>query len=150
MSTLDHPDFAPSFTRKRQTFAAGQTWRKPAMFLHEDVEVYSEIIGSTRTIKSWRPGIRMVQVAPDDCDADCDGEGYEVREIVAVVAIPGETSRILYRRHWVDPDCKCFGKRKLRMTTASAFSSWVRDSSGWRSRNDRRVAEVDGEINVDR
>lgn len=143
MSVMDHPDLAPSFARKRLVFAAGQTWRKAAMFLHEDVEVYSEIIGQMRTIKSWRPGVRMVQIAPDDHDADCDGEGYEVREIVAVVDVPREVSRILYRRHWVDPDCKTFGKRKLKMTTASAFSSWARDSArGWRS---RRVAEVDGE-----
>lgn len=123
-------------------FAAGQTWRKPAMFLLEDVEVYSEIVGKHRTIKSWRPGVRYVQVAPDDHDTDCDGTGFEVREIAAVVTIPGEVQRILYRRHWVDPDGKAFGKRKMQMTTPSAFSAWINDSNGARGPGRRCKAEL--------
>lgn len=132
MSAMDHPDFAPSFARKRLTFAAGQRWHKMQPFIEEDVEVYSEIVGGMRTIKSWRPGVRMVQVAPDDHDADSDGEGYEVREIVVVVDIPGEISRILYRKSWIDPAGKSFGKRKMLMTTPAAFSAWVNDSNGYR------------------
>lgn len=142
MSVMDHPDLAPKFAKVKPRFAAGQTWRKAAMFIQEDVEVYSEIVGGMRTIKSWRPGLRYVQVAPDDHETDCDGDGYEVREIAAVVAIPDETPRILYRRHWVDPDGKAFGKRKMQMTTPSAFSAWINDSAGYRTRDQRRVAEM--------
>lgn len=142
MSVMDHPDLAPSFAKAKPRFAAGQTWRKAAMFLQDDVEVYSEIVGGMRKIKSWRPGIRWVQVAPDDHEPDCDGDGYEVREIAAVVNIPDETPRILYRRHWVDPDGKAFGKRKMQMTTPSAFSAWINDSAGYRAWDQRRVAEM--------
>ena len=70
MSVMDHPDLAPKFAKVKPRFAAGQTWRKAAMFLQEDVEVYSEIVGGMRTIKSWRPGLRYVQISPDDHEAD--------------------------------------------------------------------------------
>ncbi len=142
MSHLDVPDFSPTFAKAKPRFAAGQTWRKPAMFLLEDYTAYNAIKGE-QIIKTWRPGMRWVQVAPDDHDPDCDGDGFEFREIVAVVNVPREVSRVIYRRSWLDPAGKAFGKRKLKMTTASAFSAWVNDSAGYRERNNRRVAEVD-------
>jgi hypothetical protein len=129
MSAMDEPDFSPRFARQKMTFAAGQRWQKVQPFVQEDVEVYSHIHGEMRTIKSWRPGLRFLQTGPADFDADSDGEGYEVRTIAAVVNIPGEVSRILYRKSWVDPGGKAFGKRKMLMTTPAAFSAWVRDSN---------------------
>lgn len=121
-------------------FAAGQTWRKQTPFLIED-RVLHDVFGE-RTVKSWRPGIRWVPVAPDDSDPDWDGDGYEVRTISAYVEIRGETSRILYRRHWIDPDGKEFGKRTMQMTTPSAFSAWINDTAGYRDRDSRMVAEM--------
>lgn len=121
-------------------FAAGQTWKKPTPFLIED-RVLHDAFGE-RTVKSWRPGIRWVPVAPDDSDPDWDDDGYEVRTISAYVEIKGETSRILYRRHWIGPDGKEFGKRTMQMTTPSAFSAWINDTAGYRDRDSRMVAEM--------
>lgn len=142
VSKMDEPDFSPSFARKAVVLADGQTWRKPAMFVTDDYSAYDAIKGD-HVVKTWRPGVRMVQVGPEDYDADCDGEGYEVREIAAVVTVSRETSRrVLYRRSWLDPDGRAFGKRKMRMTTASAFASWVRGSNGHLATG-RQVAELD-------
>lgn len=131
MSAMDEPDFAPSFARKRRGYSAGQRWQKMQPFIQEDVEVHSKIHDKFVTVKSWRPGVRHIQVGPGDFDADLDGEGFEVREIAAVVAIPGEVSRILYRKSWIDPTGKAFGKRKMHMTTPQAFSAWANNSVGF-------------------
>lgn len=121
-------------------YAAGQIWRKPTPFLQED-RVVSDALGD-RTVKSWRPGIRWIQVSPDDSEPDSDGDGVEVRTISAYVEIAGEVSRILYRRHWIDPDGKAFGKPAMRMTTPSAFAMWINDTAGYRDRNSRVKAEM--------
>jgi hypothetical protein len=126
---------------KKAKFVVGQEWLKPTPFIVEDRELYED--GEPVTIKSWRPGIRHEFVAPDDFEPVSDGEGFEVRRIVAVVAIPEGGRRILYRRTWKKPDGKEFGKARVRMTTTSAFTAWARDSNGWRSYDERRIALLD-------
>ncbi len=121
-------------------YAAGQVWRKATPFLVED-RLVCDTFGQ-RTVRSWRPGIRWLQVAPDDSEPDSDGEGIEVRTIAAFVEIAGEVPRILYRRHLVDPTGKVFGKPKMRMTTPSAFSAWINDSAGCRNYDSRCKAEM--------
>lgn len=81
------------------------------------------------TVKSWRPGVRNEQTAPDDYEAVWDGEGLELRRIVAVVSIDGGGVRILYRRSFRKPDGAEFGKTVVRMTTPAAFTAWARGSS---------------------
>ncbi len=121
-------------------YAPGQVWRKATPFLVED-RVVCDTFGQ-RTVKSWRPGIRWIPVSPDDSEPDSDGEGVEVRTIASYVEIAGEVPRILYRRHWVDPDGKVFGNPKMRMTTPSAFSAWINDTAGYRYLDSRCKAEM--------
>lgn len=72
--------------------------------------------------ESWRPGVRNVAVAPDDCESHADGEGEQVLTVVSIHK-PGlrYPPRVFYVQEWVDPERKRFGKKKLRMTTLAAF-----------------------------
>ncbi len=74
--------------------------------------------------ESWRPG--TYYAATDNMGGGAsfaDGLGLmRVHEVSRHK--PGRyPERVFYTREFIDPDGKVFGKRKLRMTTASAFAS---------------------------
>lgn len=123
-------------------YAVGQTHERWTPFVVEDREIPDPSPDGFGTIKvkSWRPGVRDQFTAPDDFEAVWDGEGVELRRIVAVVTIEGGGSRILYRRSYRRPDGEEFGKSTVRMTTPSAFSAWARGSNMglWRDLQQRR------------
>lgn len=114
-------------------YKAGQIWERVAPFILEDREIYEpdEDGWMTQKIKSWRPGLRHELVYPDDAKPVWDGEGAEVRTIVAVAEILGGGTRILYRRQWRRPDGVTFGKTTVRITTPSAFTSWKNRDQDW-------------------
>ena len=123
-------------------YAAGQIHERWTPFIVEDRELHSfDADGSSsRTIKSWRPGVRQKPVAPDYFESVWDGDGAEVRRIVGIASIEGGGVRILYRRTWRRPDGGEFGKARVRMTTPQAFGAWKRGSNSglWRELNDAR------------
>lgn len=126
-----------------KAYAVGQTHERWTPFIVEDREIpdaSDDGFGLVK-IKSWRPGVRHEQTAPDDVEAIWDGEGTELRRIVAVVTIDGGGVRILYRRSFRRPDGKEFGKPNVRMTTPSGFSAWARGSNMglWCELQDRRA-----------
>ena len=117
-------------------YAAGQVHERWTPFVLEDKDIPDPLpdgFGMVK-VKSWRPGVRHEQTAPDDFEAVWDAEGAELRRIVAVVAIDGGGTRILYRRSFRKPDGNEFGKPNVRITTPSAFTAWARGSnmSLWR------------------
>ena len=115
----------------RTKYEAGQTYERWTPFIVEDRELHTfdEDGGSSRTIKSWRPGVKHRAVGPEDSQMEWDGAGAEVRRIVGIASIEGGGSRILYRRTWRRPDGGEFGKATVRMTTPSGFTAW-RTGSG--------------------
>lgn len=114
-------------------YAVGQVHERWTPFIVEDREIPDPTPDGFGVIKvkSWRPGVRNEPTAPDDFEAVWDGEGAELRRIVAVVNIDGGGVRLLYRRSFRKPDGKEFGKPKVRMTTPSAFTAWSRGSNMW-------------------
>ncbi|MGI9297131.1 MAG: hypothetical protein ACR2QC_04435 [Gammaproteobacteria bacterium] len=112
-------------------YAVGETYERPTPFLVEDRDLFEvdEEGFATRTIKSWRPGVRNVNVLPDDVEMQWDGMGEEIRRIVAVARLEDGGVRILYRRAWRRPDGGTFGKNTVRMTTPSGFSAWRNGSN---------------------
>ena len=117
-------------------YEAGQVLERWTPFILEDKELVSfdpEGCGVT-TIKSWRPGFRSEFVPPDDSRLVWDGDGAEIRTIVAVVKIDKGPPRILCRRKWRRPDGVEFGKDNVRMTTPSGLGGWQsgRGSYYWR------------------
>lgn len=123
-------------------YAVGQVHERWTPFIVEDRDIPDpspDGFGMVK-IKSWRPGVRHEPTAPDDFEAIWDGEGLELRRIVAVVPLDVGGTRILYRRSFRRPDGKEFGKPRVRMTTPSAFSAWARGSNMglWRELQQRR------------
>lgn len=112
-------------------YESGRSYERWTPFLTEEV---TQDWGDGSKVKSWRPGHRFEPTAPDDFDPVWDGEGAEIRHVVAVCQIDGGGIRILYRRQWRRPDGVTFGKKTVRMTTPSAFGAWLRGSnaSWWR------------------
>lgn len=74
--------------------------------------------------EGWTPGCDKDKAENgQEWDFSADGLGAMVLEVVKIVALPGSfQTRIFYVRQWRDPDGKVFGKRRLRVTTKSAFS----------------------------
>ena len=130
-------------------YEAGQTYERWMPFIVEDKELsgFDEEGGWSRQIKHWRPGVNHKPVAPDDTMPVWDGDGAEIRRVVAVVKIEGGGTRVLYRRTWRRPDGGEFGKARVRMTTPSAFSAWRsgRNSGLWRELRDYRTDQI-GEL----
>lgn len=127
-------------------YETGQTYERWTPFIVEDKELssFDEGGASTRKIKHWRPGVRHEPVYPDDSKPVWDGDGAELRRIVAVVQIDGGGTRVLYRRTWRRPDGGEFGKARVRMTTPSAFSAWRsgRNSGLWRDLAGYRTDQI--------
>jgi hypothetical protein len=75
------------------------------------------------TIKSWKPGVELVQQPPygDWSEAQCDGEGFMVLTVVDVHKPGRFPSRVFFTRNWIDPDHKAFGKGGLHIMTQQAF-----------------------------
>lgn len=124
------------------TYDVGQVHERWTPFVVEDRDIPDpnpEGFGLVR-VKSWRPGVRHEPTAPDDFEAIWDGEGVELRRIVAVSKIEGGGVRLLYRRTYRRPDGKEFGRGTVRMTTPAAFTAWKRGSSMglWRELQARR------------
>lgn len=117
------------------SYDVGQTYERWTPFIVEDKTICDGFdengCSIPREIKSWRPGLRWVQSSPDDSDPEWDGEGAEVRTIVAVTKIDGGGVRILYRRSWRKPDGTSFGKRTVKITTPSGFTAWHKGSQGY-------------------
>ncbi len=82
--------------------------------------------------QSWKPGVNHKQVSSEDFIPEWDGDGEEIRTVVAVTELHGGGMRILYRRAWKTPDGGIFGKRTVRITTPSCFTAWLRDRSSYR------------------
>jgi len=124
-------------------YAVGEVHERWTPFVMEDRDIPDPSPDGFGVIKvkSWRPGVRDQQTAPNDFEAIWDGEGLEIRRIVAVVPIDGGGVRVLYRRSFRKPDGTEFGKTKVRMTTPSAFTAWVRGSNMglWRDMHARRA-----------
>lgn len=123
-------------------YAVGQVHERWTPFIIEDREIPDpspEGFGVIK-VKSWRPGVRHEPTAPDDFEAVWDGEGLELRRVVAVVTIEDGGVRILYRRSYRKPDGQEFGKTTVRITTPSAFGAWARGSNMglWRELQNRR------------
>lgn len=93
-------------------------------------------------VLSWKPGIRYVNVYPDDSEALADGIG---RAVITVIGThkPGKyPTRIFFTRKWLSPHGTLFGKAGLKITTVGAFRNLI---SGYQY--DFRVATEDETAN---
>lgn len=74
-------------------------------------------------VECWHPGVNVELVAPDGGDSECVAEGIG-RMLIQQISRhkPAKyPERVFYVRQWRDPDGKVFGKRNLRVATASQF-----------------------------
>lgn len=71
--------------------------------------------------KTWRPGVRFEQHAPDDADAVADGVGAQIVTVVDVHKPGRFQTRVFYTRQWRSPDGRLFGKGGLKVKTLQAF-----------------------------
>jgi hypothetical protein len=126
-------------------YSVGETYERWTAFIQEDVSLPDIETGGHSTVKSWRPGVRWVNVYPDSGRPVWDGEGAELRRIVAVTAIDGGGVRILYRRQWRKPDGRLFGKQTVRMTTPSGFSSWLSGRNSYVFKEIRDWRDIDAD-----
>lgn len=74
------------------------------------------------TEECWRPGTRAEQVDEGQAEYVSDGLGLMLLEEVGRFKPGRYPERVFYVRTWVDPDGKAFGRRHLRMTTATTFA----------------------------
>lgn len=88
-------------------------------------EVYTdEEMSSSLT---WRPG--SIHDMGDPYSGDrfiAHGTGQMELTIVQVVPITGWPTRVFYVRHFIDPDGRRFGKRRLKVTTEGHFRKLAR------------------------
>jgi len=112
------------------SYEVGQVHERWTPFIVEDKKLtyFDGENFTTSAIKHWRPGLKSEPIYPDDARPVWDGEGAEIRRIVSIASIEGGGKRILYRRTWRRPDGGEFGKARVRMTTPSAFTAWLRGS----------------------
>lgn len=75
-----------------------------------------------RTILTWRPGVRMVLVPPDDAEQVFDAIGRQIATVVSVHKPGRFPMRVFFTRTWLSPDGESFGRgARLRATTMQAF-----------------------------
>lgn len=87
---------------------------------------YDEDGGGIVNVPTWKPGVRIEPDGQGDCQNNADALGT-MRLTVVSVHKPGRfPARVFYTRAWVNPEGKVFGKTKLRMTTAGAFTILTR------------------------
>lgn len=77
---------------------------------------------------TWRPGVRSIDVYPDDSEFVADAEGEMILTVVDIYKPGKYPERVFYTRSWVDPDGKEFGKGKLFIATTPTFK---RRASGY-------------------
>lgn len=108
----------------------GSTLSAPYPFVRETVslpDACEDGFGSI-DVETWRPGTRVESKErrgpyyEDEfvCYA-ADGVGQMELSVVSVHRPGKYPTRVFFTRQWVDPDGKRFGKKKLRMTTVTAF-----------------------------
>jgi hypothetical protein len=71
-------------------------------------------------LDSWKPGIEMVGIYPDDSAAACDDHGWLLSEIIGIYKPGRFPRRVFWQRKWQDPDGRVFGG-KLQITTEEKF-----------------------------
>jgi hypothetical protein len=77
---------------------------------HADEDGYVEA-----KVPTWKPGVRMEMIPPDDCQGVADGVGAQILTVVDVFK-PGKfPTRVFFTRKWRDPDGKEFGKGGCRV-----------------------------------
>ncbi len=126
------------------SFQPGQIWRMPCPFRLEEYSGCDE--DGPFTSKSFVPGGRIIATGPDgEMRIEHDGLGEEIRTIVAVLPVPGWPTRVAYTVKWKPPRGAAFGKRRLKVTTASHFRVWTNAGRGWnrgRARVEQPVKEA--------
>ena len=87
------------------------------------LEVYTgpDMFGEIVFEESWRPGVRMEAISPEDFEPVADGEGQMIITVVDVHKPGRYPERVFFTRKWKDPEGKIFGASKLHITTTPTF-----------------------------
>jgi hypothetical protein len=103
-------------------------------YTEQDEEGMSEVA-------CWKPGVEFVPTGQYGEDVDTVAHGVGKQRLTVISRHrPGKfPERVFYVRQWIDPDGKAFGKPKLRITTACAFTTLCR---GYRYHFEVRNIEV--------
>lgn len=104
---------------EQHVIKSGQEFQFAYPYFREEVELFDG--EGMAKMMSWRPGVRYVNVYPDDSKAVADGIG---KQIITVISIhkPGRfPERVFFTRKWLSPDGRLFGKPKLHAKTAQVF-----------------------------
>lgn len=72
-------------------------------------------------VPTWRPGIRMEAIGPEDSGAVADALGKAVFTVVDCFKPGRFPTRVFFTRKFVDPDGRSFGKGKLHIVTLEKF-----------------------------
>ena len=120
-AVVDAQEGAPSRTA-RGDIVAGETYSAWWAFKRTTYTRFDEEGGSE--VETWAPGWEYEAFGPEDSLPVWQGQGAQLRTVVAVYKPGRFPERVFYTRRWRDPDGKEFGRDGLRITTAEAFRRW--------------------------
>lgn len=120
-AVVDAQEGAPSRTA-RGDIVAGETYSAWWAFKRTTYTRFDEEGGSE--VETWAPGWEYEAFGPEDSVPVWQGQGAQLRTVVAVYKPGRFPERVFYTRRWRDPDGKEFGRDGLRITTAEAFRRW--------------------------
>jgi hypothetical protein len=114
---------------KPMKYESGMTFEFPYPFVRDEYSA-GDGEGGWATYVGWRPGIQQVPIW-DDVKLVAHGMGSQILTVVGTYK-PGKfPERVFFTRNWRDPQGRVFGKDKLRILSAGAFT---RQRSGYRHR----------------
>lgn len=101
---------------------------RPFPFLRHKASVINED-GEWDEVDCWKPGAEFVSVPrysgfgeyTEDTECHAHGEGALWLHVVSVHKPGRYPTRVFYRREWVDPDGKVFGRPGLKVCVLSQF-----------------------------
>lgn len=73
------------------------------------------------TVKTWKPGVRMENIGPEDVGGIADGIGAQRLTVIDTFKPGRFPKRVFFTRIWIDPNGKEFGNGKLRIATLQSF-----------------------------
>lgn len=107
----------------RGDIVAGTTYSAWQAFKRTTYTDYDEEGGFE--VPTWAPGWEYEAYGPEDSRPVWQGQGAQLRTVIAVFKPGRYPERVFYTRQFRDPSGKIFGRDGLRITTAQAFRRWM-------------------------
>lgn len=113
-------------TKGTQTIEIGDTYNVPFPMVRF-TESHETFGGQVTVHEGWRPGVEWDSTDEGGREAWADAKGSMVLTVIDRHKLPGKyAERVFYLRHWIDPEGREFGIKKLRITTVQNFRNLAR------------------------